>query len=168
MGTAENKKQIDRGIREFKREGPGAGEAKSEGEGPEKKVRRKVDSAQVVTEEERAALADTKAIRIEPIDSAPLPVDEAEEPAGDVKGPSEEEKRESEIPRFDLGEGLMAEQRKSTAGKRRRPGKKAAAEAEKKAEAAKDTDKERGLEEDRIIAEIVARDIERLYGGGSS
>ena len=176
MGTAENKKQIDRGIREFKRDGLGAEEVmrplgESEREGSEKKIQRKFDSSQVVTEEERAALADTKAIRIESIEGAPLPVDEAEEPAGDVKGPSEEEKREGEIPRFDLGEGLMAEQRKSTAGRRRRPGEKAAAEAEKKAEPVRDTTKERDLEEaeeDRIIAEIVARDIERLYRGGSS
>jgi hypothetical protein len=178
MDTAENKKQIDRDIRKFKADSlrmediiPPFGKGKSKGEGSEKKVRRKDDSAQVVTEEERAALADTKAIRIESRGSTPLPVDEAEEPAGDVKGPSEEEKREAEIPRFDLGKELMAEQRKVTAGRRRRPGEKAAAEAEKKAEPVRDTAKERDLEEaeeDRIIAEIVARDIERLYRGGSS
>ncbi len=74
-----------------------------------------------------------------------------------------------EIPRFDLAEQIMAEQRKITAIRRKAPGKKT--EAQPKWPQAKPAGYgiERSIpweaEQDQIIAEIVARDIEKLCRG---
>lgn len=66
----------------------------------------------------------------------------------------------SEIPSFDLAEEIMAEQRKITAIRRKAPGKKTEAQP---------VDIEQPLsEQEKIIAEIVARDIERLCRGDYS
>jgi len=77
-----------------------------------------------------------------------------------------------EIPRFNLAEEIMAEQRKITAIKRKAPAKKIEAErSESQAEAAGHTIGQPAPgqpEQDRIIAEIVARDIERLCRGNIS
>jgi len=81
-------------------------------------------------------------------------------------------REESEIPSFNLAEDIMAEQRKITAIRRKAPGQRTetlrsepqtqpvdyTAEQEKPAPA----------EQERIITEIVARDIERLSGGDYS
>jgi hypothetical protein len=75
----------------------------------------------------------------------------------------------SEIPRFDLAEEIMAEQRKISAIRRKAPGKKMEAESrELKAEPADGTVEQPTpvqSYEQQIIAEIVSRDIERFYGG---
>ena len=75
----------------------------------------------------------------------------------------------SEIPTFDLAEQIMAEQRKITAVKRKAPRKKIEVqETESKAEGVGHSigrARAARSEEDRIIAEIVARDIEKLCGG---
>jgi len=79
----------------------------------------------------------------------------------------------SDIPQFDLANDIMAEQRKITAVRRKGPGSnKAAAAKEKKpvtieaAPPAKPAKRpERGTETDKIIADIVRRDIERLCKG---
>ncbi len=80
---------------------------------------------------------------------------------------------EIEIPKFDLAEEIMAEQRKITAIKRKAPGRKIQAQKqEPQAEPAGYTTIEPPAptlsEQDRIIAEIVARDIERLCRGDTS
>jgi len=84
--------------------------------------------------------------------------------------PLRAEQEEAKIPRFDLAEEIMAEQRKIAAIKRKAPGKKNKAERlEPQAEPAGYTTIEpptpASPEQDRIIAEIVARDIERLRRG---
>ena len=88
-------------------------------------------------------------------DSAPLPLS-----AG---------KKEGEIPTFDLTEDIMAEQRKTAAIRRKAPGKKTEGKnKELQADAIGYTIGQPTLaksEQDRIIAEIVARDIERLRRG---
>ena len=76
----------------------------------------------------------------------------------------------TEIPRFDLAEEIMAEQRKIAATKRKAPGKKTEAERlEPQAEPVGYTTIEpptpASPEQNRIIAEIVARDIERMCRG---
>jgi len=77
-----------------------------------------------------------------------------------------------EIPRFDLADEIMAEQRKITATKRKAPGRKT--EAERSQPLAGAAGRTIGQptpgqpEQDRIIAEIVARDIERLRRGDTS
>ena len=78
-----------------------------------------------------------------------------------------------QIPKFDLAEEIMAEQRKITATKRKAPGKKIQAQkAQPQAEPVGYTTIEPPAptlsEQDRIIAEIVARDIERLCRGDTS
>ena len=78
----------------------------------------------------------------------------------------------SEIPQFDLANDIMAEQRKITAVRRKGPGKTAATAKEKEPateEAAGDAKPvqraQRGAGADKIIADIVRRDIERLCRG---
>jgi len=76
-----------------------------------------------------------------------------------------------EIPKFDLAEQIMAEHRKNTAIRRKGPGKKA--KTPKKphpAESIARNLKPRPIasEPGQIIAEIVARDIEKLCIGDSS
>ena len=70
------------------------------------------------------------------------------------------------IPRFDLAEDIMAEQRKVTAVKRKAPGKKPEAQKHKpEVQPGSFSVELRELcspQEKQIIAEIVARDIERL------
>jgi hypothetical protein len=91
-----------------------------------------------------------------------------EKPAGAVKAQQDK----GEIPRFDLAEEIMAEQRKISAIRRKAPGKRIEA---RKAE------KEFGPVgyiigqptpaqpyQEQIIAEIVARDIKRMCGGSYS
>ena len=93
-------------------------------------------------------------------DAALIPA-EKEKPAESVS--TQQEK--TEIPRFDLAEEIMAEQRKITAIRRRPPGKEFKAQAEPV-----DYTIERSIpwqvEQDQIIAEIVTRDIEKLCRGG--
>ena len=75
--------------------------------------------------------------------------------------------RRSEIPRFDLAEEIMAEQRKITAIKRKSPEKKMESEARPAVESfryALEPQRLTSTGERGIIAEIVARDIKRLCG----
>ncbi len=81
-------------------------------------------------------------------------------------------KEVNEIPKFDLAEQIMAEQRKITAIRRKAPGQKTKApDRQPRIESTCSAIRqpapklsEKGL----IIAEIVARDIEKLYRGDSS
>ncbi len=76
------------------------------------------------------------------------------------------ERKPIEVPRFDLAEEIMAEQRKITAVKRQAPGKKTeSGRVESRGESFGRTIEPPTpvlTEQDRIISEIVARDIERL------
>ena len=91
-------------------------------------------------------------------DSAPLPLS-----AGNKEG---------EIPTFDLAEDIMAEQRKTAAIRRKAPGKKNEDKSQElQAETVGHTigqPTSAKSEQDRIIAEIVARDIEKLRRGNTS
>lgn len=73
------------------------------------------------------------------------------------------------VPSFDLAKELMAEQRKITAIKRKAPGQKTEAQRLKPETPIDDhiTEQPKPLlsEQEKIIAEIVARDIERLCRG---
>ena len=75
-----------------------------------------------------------------------------------------------EIPKFDLAEDIMAEQRKVTAIKRKAPNKKNEFQSqEPEVESTSYTIEQPApalSEQDKIITEIVARDIERLCQGG--
>ena len=78
----------------------------------------------------------------------------------------------SKIPKFDLAEQIMAEQRKITAIRRKAPGQKTKTPDQRPRiqstdYAVKQPDSALSQKE-LIIAEIVARDIEKLYRGDSS
>ena len=84
----------------------------------------------------------------------------------DAKRALETEQQTSEIPRFDLAEEIMAEQRIITAIRRKAPGEKDEAQRhEREAESAGYAIGQPSpalSEQEQIIAEIVRRDIERL------
>jgi hypothetical protein len=85
------------------------------------------------------------------------------------EGTSEET---SEIPKFDLAEEIMAEQRRITAIRRKAPGPKTGAQGLKPEVQPVDhiieEPKPALSEQEKIIAEIVAKDIERLCRGDFS
>ena len=87
--------------------------------------------------------------------SNPIPIETIE--------PKETSKKPTEIPKFNLAEEIMAEQRKVVAIKRKAPGLKASAQSSPKPAAPADyTISPQLSQEQHIIAEIVARDIERF------
>jgi len=73
------------------------------------------------------------------------------------------------VPKFDLAEKILAEQRKTTSIKRKAPGKKSETpDFERELEPAGvaiEWSKTTIFEQEQIIAEIVARDIETSYSG---
>ncbi len=81
--------------------------------------------------------------------------------------PEDARQEKNEIPRFDLAEEIMAEQRKITAIKRKAPGKKIEAQKPEAKSIGYCLKQQRPTspEQKQIIAEIVARDIERLCRG---
>ena len=85
--------------------------------------------------------------------------------------PASTEQEKGGMPRFDLAEEIMAEQRKISAIKRKAPGKKIEAQkAEKEVEPVSYTmgpSTPAQPYQQKIIAEIVARDIEKLFGSGN-
>jgi len=94
---------------------------------------------------------------------------------GSEKPAKKEKTEESEIPRFDLAEDIMAEHRKVTSGKRKAPLKKTEVTDEMNMQV-KPQDRtnknnisreamQLASEMEQIVAEIVARDIERLCRG---
>ena len=86
--------------------------------------------------------------------------------AGQVRPEPVDPAQKGEIPTFDLAEQIMAEQRKIAAVKRKGPTRKAEpALRPSRTESIGHALKAPPVlsEQDQIIAEIVARDIERLY-----
>jgi hypothetical protein len=115
---------------------------------------------------------DTSPIPIETIpakETAPLP-----KPVVSVNKKAEAEtlQEKPEIPHFDLAEEIMAEQRKITAIRRKAPGQKTEAQRSELQAQPVDYTIEQPTptlsEQEKIIAEIVARDIERLCRGDYS
>jgi len=86
--------------------------------------------------------------------------------------PADAVQEANEIPKFDLAEQIMAEQRKITAIRRKAPGKKTKTPDQRpRIQSTGYAIKQPPPtlpEHERIIAEIVARDIEKLYRGDSS
>jgi hypothetical protein len=131
------------------------------------------DAAKLSTHKDTSSTA----IPIETIptkETAPLPRPAVsvnkKEKAETLQAPNGQEK--SEIPSFDLAEEIMAEQRKITAIRRKAPGQKTEAQRLKPETQIVDhiIEQPKPLlsEQERIIAEIVARDIERLCRGDYS
>ncbi|MFA5238597.1 MAG: hypothetical protein WC476_02660 [Phycisphaerae bacterium] len=114
----------------------------------------------------------TSPIPIEAIpakEPAPLPepmvsIDKKEETATLSEKP--------EIPSFNLAEEIMAEQRKITAIRRKKPGQRTETLRSRPqiqpADNTTEQEKPEPAEQEEIISEIVARDIERLCGGDYS
>jgi hypothetical protein len=121
---------------------------------------------------EISAHKDTISIPIETIpakETAPLP-----RPAVRMNEKEEAETSEEtpEIPSFNLAEEIMSEQRKITAIRRKAPGQKTEAQRLKPETQIVDHSIEQPKpllsEQEKIISEIVARDIERLCRGNYS
>ena len=78
----------------------------------------------------------------------------------------------ADIPKLDLAEQIMAEQRKVIAAKRKAPGAKIEAISPPKKTQSRyfymSQPTQDQSQENRIIAQIVARDIEKLYRGVTS
>jgi len=83
--------------------------------------------------------------------------------------PANTEQRRSEIPRFNLAEKIMAEQRRITAVRRKGPGQTEEAQKQvQEVESVSDTKEPMSAElseQEQIIVEIVARDVEKLCRG---
>lgn len=81
--------------------------------------------------------------------------------------PANRQQEKSEIPRFDLAEEIMAEQRKISAIRRKAPGK--TIETQKEEPVGYIIGQPTPIQpyQEQIIAEIVARDIESLFRGGN-
>ncbi len=123
----------------------------------------------VVSEAENNKQTDADILRARDI----IPDSPKHNEADSAPPPLRAEQEEAKIPRFNLAEEIMAEQRKIAATKRKAPGKKNEAQkSEPQAEPVGYTTIEPPAptlpEQDRIIAEIVARDIERLRRGNTS
>lgn len=90
-------------------------------------------------------------------------------PPIEVKTSVETGQRGSEIPRFNLAEEIMAEHRRITAVRRKGPGQtQEAHEQAQESELVSDTSEHISAklsEQEQIIEEIVARDIEKLCRG---
>ena len=88
-------------------------------------------------------------------------------PSLSTSRPQHAETDANEIPKFDLAEQIMVEQRKITAIRRKAPGKKTkASDRQSRIQSTGCAIKQPAptlSEKELIIAEIVARDIEKLY-----
>ncbi len=86
--------------------------------------------------------------------------------------PADAGREKMQIPKFDLAEEIMAEQRKITSIKRKAPGKKVEAQSQKPEVELIGYTIGRGQKsikgQEQIVAEIVTRDIERLCKRGTS
>jgi hypothetical protein len=131
-----------------------------------------IETAQSSNAAEISIYEDTSSIPIETIpakETTPLP-----RPAVSMNKKQEAEtlQEKSEIPSFDLAEEIMAEQRRITAIRRKAPGQKTEAQRLKPETQIVDhiIEQPKPLlsEQEKIIAEIVARDIERLCRGNYS
>ena len=143
MGNTENNEQIDADILQCKADILRARDIVP----PYKKETRQEPKSQKIGE-------NTTQAQVEQIKTAKATSVGAEGP----------EQKRTEIPRFDLAEKIMAEQRRITAVRRKAPGKKTAAQGqESEVESIGYTigqPTQALSEQERIITEIVARDIE--------
>jgi hypothetical protein len=116
-----------------------------------------IEASETSTEEERASLKYTEESLAEQVKPG------KSEPAESVSS----SRQETKIPRFDLAEEIMAEQRKITAIRRKAPGKRIEVGEQKvrSIDYAAEQPTPVSPEQGRIIAEIVARDIEKLCRG---
>ena len=185
MSQAENNEQFDSDILQCKKDILRARDIKPVSPAPKKK---KTDQEAESQERDANAIQSTDTAEIsiqkekesrEDATSIPVALPQAEAIPRKETAPlpkpvvSVEKKEKAEIPKFDLAEEIMAEQRKITAVKRKAPGKKTEDQrAEPQAEPVGYTTIEQPVptppEQDQIIAEIVARDIERLCRGYDS
>ena len=143
----------------------------------DKKARESTDSQYTDKDTNRsAAIAETPTANPPKVceDAAPIPIETAEHKTAEPpmvttvnhKPAVTNQHAKHEIPKFDLAEEIMAEQRRITAVKRRAPAKKTEAQrSEPQAQPVGYTTEQPLSEQEKIIAEIVARDIEKLCRG---
>jgi len=143
----------------------------------DEKARESTDSQYTDKDTNRsAAIAETPTANPPKVreDATPIPIEAAEYKAAESpmvttvnhKPAVTNQHEKHEIPKFDLAEEIMAEQRRITAVKRRAPAKKTEAQrSEPQAQPVGYTTEQPLSEQEKIIAEIVARDIGKLCRG---
>ena len=143
----------------------------------DEKARESTDSQYTDKDTNRsAAIAETPTANPPKVceDAAPIPIETVEHKTAESpmvttvnhKSAVTNQHEKHEIPKFDLAEEIMAEQRRITAIKRKAPGKKTEAQrSEPQAQPVGYTTEQPLSEQEKIIAEIVARDIEKLCRG---
>ncbi len=143
----------------------------------DEKARESTDSQYTDKDTNRsAAIAETPTANPPKVceDAAPIPIETVEHKTAESpmvttvnhKPAVTNQHEKHEIPKFDLAEEIMAEQRRITAVKRRAPAKKTEAQrSEPQAQPVGYTTEQPLSEQEKIIAEIVARDIEKLCRG---
>jgi hypothetical protein len=161
MNKAGNKEQFDADILQCK-----VDILRARNITPDDAPLKKLETQKSATEVPQSFHKDTNPIPIEEIPAKQAP------PLPGPKKEAETSPETPEIPSFDLAEEIMAEQRKVTAVKRKAPGKKTEAQGLKPVTRIDDHSIEKPKlllsEQDKIIAEIVARDIEKLCRGNCS
>jgi hypothetical protein len=102
-------------------------------------------------------------------ESPPSTKEEQKKPVEDIPAEATTtEQPKNEIPRFNLAEKIMAEQRRITAVRRKGPGQEENQEHEQEAKPVSNAEEQVRpalSEEEQIIADIVARDIKRFCRG---
>lgn len=143
----------------------------------DKKARESTDSQYTDKDTNRsAAIAETPTANPPKVceDAAPIPIETVEHKTAESpmvttvnhKPAVTNQHEKHEIPKFDLAEEIMAEQRRITAVKRRAPAKKTEAVGLSSTIGSTGlSQRPRPLAQEQIIAEIVARDIEKLCRG---
>ena len=127
---------------------------------------------ETIQSSDAAEISACKDVNLIPIET--MPAKDSPPPPRPTESPGEKEEagEASEIPSFDLAEEIMAEQRKVTAIRRKAPGQKTEVQRLKPetriADHIIDQSKPLLSEQEKIIAEIVAKDIEKLCRGDYS
>ncbi len=130
----------------------------------------KQDDNSVLRAEDIVPPYNTQKHREQPLKDTDSPLNEnqARQIEAETAESSDVAQRVNEIPKFDLAEQIMAEQRKITAIRRKAPGKKTKfPDLQTRMESVGGAVKQPSVlsERDPIISDIVARDIKRLYRG---
>ena len=137
------------------------------------KTKRAKEASEISAKKVREDISSIPIESMHPKEPTPLPAEKVNHPNTSRQVETEQAlQKKSEIPKFDLAEDIMAEQRKITAIKRKAPGKKTETQKQELEVKPIGYPIEQSMlslsEQERIVAEIVTRDIEKLCRGNYS
>jgi len=175
---AENEKNIDEDIQQCKEDILRSSDIippYSADRGKSERFEKKIINAIEAAEKVKKADVDKEKLTDKDVKSIPIETISAKRQAGasteNLKDKIQKaERQNAEIPQFDLAEQIMAKHRKVTAIKRKAPDKTPEIKSkERQVQASVFADEKpvsKVSDKERIIADIVARDIEKLRRGG--